>query len=387
MRDDAEGFAYPVADPSACVECGLCERVCPQRMPAAPVPPLSLWVARNPCEDERMASSSGGIFVMLAKQVLDGGGVVFGAVCDEHCEVRHAWADSMEGVRPMMGSKYVQSHLGDAYARVRDFLTQGREVLFTGTPCQVAGLHAFLGTRPRKGLLAVEVLCHGVPSRSVWRAFLAQEYGGAVRSIRFRDKAEGGWRQYRVVARGLSADGTSRDAVLSSLAHTTHPFMIGFLANLYLRPSCHACRFKQGQSHADLTLGDYWAALDEPVPLDDDKGLSVVVVGTQHGQDSLAALGVPLLRTTLRRAQRHNGGFESQARPHPRTAQVLRLDAQRRACVVCGAAMSASARPPGGGAVAPPGSMAEAADVWARVNICIEFLARHLIFSYLCSLN
>ena len=310
MREDAEGIPYPVVDSSACVECGLCERVCPQRVALAPVPPQSLWIARNPDESERMSSSSGGLFILLAKQVLARGGVVFGAVYDEHCEVRHTWADSLSGVRPMMGSKYAQSHMGDAYARVRDFLRQGREVLFTGTPCQVAALHAFLGAGSHAGLLMVEVLCHGVPSCGVWRTFLAETYGGRAVSINLRDKVESGWRNYRIVVRDACTDGDGRDAVLTSVVHHDHPFMRGFLANLYLRPSCHTCHFKQGQSHADLSLGDYWAALTEPTSLDDDKGLSVVVVGTPQGMNSLAALGVPMQSISPEKARLHNGGFE-----------------------------------------------------------------------------
>ena len=330
MREDEEGFLYPVVDARACVHCGLCERVCPLRHPGQESAPHKVLVGRNNDIGQRMASSSGGLFVLLAQRTIDRGGVVFGAVFDECWEVRHEWADTMEGVLRMMGSKYVQSRVGTAYRDVRQFLRQGREVLFVGTPCQVAGLHSFLGDQVGERLLLVEILCHGVPGAGVWRRYLAEEFGDApcdglsswnchlpIAGISFRDKSSGGWKDFHFTLRMQSGQGARHTADFLSEKHYANPFMQGFLANLYLRPSCYECRCKGGRSHADLTIGDYWAARVTDQELDDDHGLSLVLVNTSHGERSLQGLKAQFWDTDMERARLCNGGFCEHTAPHP----------------------------------------------------------------------
>ncbi len=181
LVEDGEGFLYPKVDTVGCIDCGLCEKVCPWINRPEKFPPKEVLAVKNRNETERMASSSGGVFIALAREVIGRGGVVFGAVFDEKWEVKHACAETLEDVRPMMGSKYVQSRIGDSYCQAERFLKAGRKVLFTGSPCQVAGLHAYL-RKDYTNLLSVDFLCHGVPSPGVWRQYLGETFYSARRA-------------------------------------------------------------------------------------------------------------------------------------------------------------------------------------------------------------
>ena len=338
LREDAEGFLYPEVDKERCIDCGLCEKVCPWQNRAVPVPPLEVLAVKNRNEEERLDSSSGGVFIALAKAVIRKGGVVFGAVFDRRWEVIHAYAESMEGVRRMMGSKYVQSHIGNSYKEAEQFLKQGREVLFCGTPCQIAGLHSFLH-KPYSNLLSVDFLCHGVPSPGVWRRYLVETFSISARraaagkntvlssslndmpvitGIAFRDKKLHGWKKFSFVVRGKSASKADKNSVLLSAKHFENPFMRGFLSNLYLRPSCYHCRCKNGVSHSDLTIADYWGIHRLMSDFDDDKGVGLVLLNTGKGESLFHALDMETRISTLGDAMRFNGGFKEDARQNPK---------------------------------------------------------------------
>lgn len=177
LEEDTEGFLYPQVDEETCIKCGLCEKVCPILNQADKLSVLEVLAVKNPDDGERMNSSSGGVFLPLAREVINHGGVVFGAVYDESWEVHHVYAEKIEDVYPMMGSKYLQSKIGNSFKDAERFLKQGREVLFVGSPCQIAGLRTYLRNKQYPNLLAVDFLCHGVPSPGVWRRYLAETYG------------------------------------------------------------------------------------------------------------------------------------------------------------------------------------------------------------------
>lgn len=228
LVEDTEGFLYPQVDEEICIKCGLCEKVCPILNQADKLPVQEVLAVKNPDEEERMNSSSGGVFLPLAREVINKGGVVFGAIYDKSWEVHHVYAEKIEDVYPMMGSKYLQSKIENTYKEAERFLKQGREVMFVGSPCQIAGLRTFLRNKEYPNLLAVDFLCHGVPSPGVWRRYLAETYGGygvkehgrlqatagkntvllsslnatsPIGDIKFRDKRESGWKKYRFVVR------------------------------------------------------------------------------------------------------------------------------------------------------------------------------------------
>lgn len=295
---DKEGFFYPKVDKSLCIDCHLCEKVCPVSNNENPKEPQKVIAAYNMNSVERSKSSSGGIFILLAKKIIAENGVVFGAIFDKTWNVKHVYTETLDGIYPMLQSKYVQSNIGDSYVKVKNFLKQGRKVLFCGTPCQVLGLKKFL-RKEYGNLFTVDFLCHGVPSPGVWRMYVDRELLPLARSatvgknsvlnlslnsmsvlsdIEFRDKSYYGWKKYGFIVRGKSASKADQNTVLLSDAHYTNPYMQGFLSDIFLRPSCYDCRCKNGKSGSDLTLGDFWYAEKVDSYIDDDKGLSLVLV-------------------------------------------------------------------------------------------------------------
>ena len=335
LNEDEEGFLYPVVDESVCINCGLCEKVCPIINRAEKLPVKEVLAVKNRNEAERMASSSGGVFIALARNTIEKGGVVFGAVFDENWEVKHAYAETLDGVRPMMGSKYVQSRIESSYCEAEKFLKQGREVLFTGSPCQIAGLRCYL-RRDYPNLLAVDFLCHGVPSPGVWRRYLNEALPGAARraaagkntvlssslksapvitGIEFRDKTLHGWKKYSFVVRGAASKADKNSVFLSDI-FSQNPYMRGFLSDIYLRPSCYQCRCKNGVSHSDLTIGDFWGVPKAMPDFDDDKGIGLVLVNTDKGKVVFSALNMDVRLTTIDAAKVGNGGFNEHVTQH-----------------------------------------------------------------------
>ena len=173
LKEDKEGFLYPTVNHAFCVECGKCEKVCPELHPFEVHEPLKVYAAKHQDDAVRKVSSSGGIFTLLADMVIDEGGVVFGACFDSDWSVVHDFTETHEGLQAFRGSKYLQSRIGNTYRQAEVFLKAGRKVLFTGTPCQIAGLKKYLH-KDYENLLAVDFVCHGVPSPLVWKKYLEE---------------------------------------------------------------------------------------------------------------------------------------------------------------------------------------------------------------------
>lgn len=315
MQEDDEGFLYPVVNRAACIDCRLCEKVCPMLRSLQQKPANEVLAIKNRNTADRMDSSSGGVFIALAQRTVATGGAVFGAVYDGKWEVAHSMADTPGGIRPMMGSKYMQSRTGDSFSHAERLLKSGRDVLFSGTPCQIAGLHAFL-QKDYSNLLSVDIACHGVPSVKVWRkyieeTFLRQDASTEITYVNFRDKQKEGWRRYNVVIKGRRNAGSTNETELSASVYVDNPFMRGFMSDVYLRPACHRCLFKCGACGSDLTIADYWGA-DLLMPdFADDKGVSLVIVNSDKGRKALNGLDTDARQTTLDGVERHNGGFTS----------------------------------------------------------------------------
>ena len=333
MVEDKEGFLYPQVDEKLCVACGLCEKTCPMLASNSPKKALAIYASINTIEEERMNSSSGGVFIALAKKVLNENGVVFGAVYDESWEVYHTYTEKIEGVYAMMGSKYLQSRVEKSFKDAETFLKQGRMVLFVGSPCQINGLNSFLKRKEYPNLLAVDFLCHGVPSPGVWRSYLYETYTvkqpirrkaeagkntvllsslnakSPIGDIKFRDKNESGWKKYRFVILKKSASKADQNSVLSSCIHSADSYMHLFLTDVILRPSCYDCQSKNGRNHSDLTIGDFWGAKDY-VANYDDKGISLVLCHTVKGKEIFKSLDLKNESVTFEQAVLHNGGFK-----------------------------------------------------------------------------
>jgi coenzyme F420-reducing hydrogenase beta subunit len=176
MQEGPEGFLYPVIEKEKCTSCKKCENVCPAIVQGNERKPLHVYAAKNLDEEIRHNSSSGGIFTLIAESIIQKGGVVFGARFNDNWEVVHDYTETVEGLAAFRGSKYVQSNIGDTYLKAKDFILSGRKVLFSGTPCQIAGLKAFL-QKDYDNLLTVDLVCHGVPSPLVWKMYLDELIG------------------------------------------------------------------------------------------------------------------------------------------------------------------------------------------------------------------
>lgn len=291
MQMDGEGFLYPQVDSSKCVDCHLCEKVCPVINQYEARTPLNVYAAKNSDDEVRCQSSSGGIFTLLAEQTIKDGGVVFGACWDKDWKVKHDYVENISNLQKSRSSKYLQSVIGDSYLKTEQFLKTGRKVMFTGTPCQIAGLKHFL-RKEYDNLLAVEVICHSVPSPGVWQQYLTTRLHALkweksdIRNISFRDKKTG-WKTYSFVIENENGN------ILTELS-SKNAFMRGFLADLYTRPSCHACPAKQLRSGSDITLGDFWGIESLKPEIDDDKGVSAIIVNSDKGKQVLHNINVEL---------------------------------------------------------------------------------------------
>lgn len=278
-------------------------KVCPVINQYGEREPLAVYAAKNTDDTVRMQSSSGGLFTLLAERTIEQGGVVFGARWDEEWNVRHDSVERKEDVAKFRSSKYLQSIIGDSYLKAEKYLKQGRQVMFTGTPCQIAGLKHFL-RKDYDNLLAVEVICHSVPSPGVWQQYLSEKLQSIglqksdIQQISFRDKSTG-WKTYSVVIKDKSGNEYRE---LSG----NNAFMRGFLVDLYTRPSCHVCPAKQLKSGSDITLGDWWGIDSLKPEIDDDRGVSAVTVNTEKGKSVIDSLDALLYEMPYDELLKHN---------------------------------------------------------------------------------
>ena len=279
MQEDSEGFKYPKVNTALCVNCGKCEKVCPVPKGISAKNTPKAYAAINTDDKIREISSSGGIFYLLAEYVISQKGVVFGAKFDEEFNVKHSYAQTMEEIYGFMGSKYTQSTIGDSYLRVKQFLTEGKLVLFTGTPCQIGGLKSFLN-KEYDNLICQDLICHGVPSPKVWQKYISfqqNDKNQKIQKVSFRNK-NSSWKTYSLYLE-FSNGNTFTEKFSANL------YMQSFLRDVCLRTSCYNCSFKSKSRDADLTLADFWGIQHIMPDMDDDKGTSLVLLHTQKGMD------------------------------------------------------------------------------------------------------
>lgn len=312
MSEDKEGFLYPIVDSVKCIDCGLCEKVCPVLHPLKNEAEPLVYAAINNDESIRMQSSSGGIFTLLAEYVIENGGVVFGACFDRDWNVVHDYTETKEGLVRFRGSKYVQSNVGNSFSQVKIFLDAGREVLFSGTPCQVAGLKNYL-RKPYPNLLTVDLVCHGVPSPDVWRKYLQETVCKAYRikknksavnicdyisDIKFRAKDKG-WKKY-------SFKIEYKDGRIEINPFYENPYMNIFLSNLSLRPSCYVCPAKLNNVQSDITLADFWGVNKIDPNIDDDKGCGLLFLNNKEKIGLLYSLQCMLFNQSIDSVSKYN---------------------------------------------------------------------------------
>lgn len=318
MVSDFEGFLNPKIQQDQCIGCKKCEKACAVLELPKVSASTKILAAKNIDTAVRLESSSGGIFTALAEKIIDQGGVVCAAVYDEAFAVEHRLAFTMQELAMMRGAKYVQSHAGHLFGRLKELLAAGKTVLFVGTPCQCAGLKSYLG-QDYEHLVLVDMICHGVPAPTVWKAYLDRrrvlDAGGAqIASINLREKTTG-WSKYAYSVMFRYTNGH-----LYSVRQGQDPYMRGFVGNLYLRPSCSDCSFKGIRRCSDLSLGDCWGIWDTHPEFDDDRGVSVLLIHSAKGQMLWSAISSQFhsMQLTEEDVTNYNSGAVHSSAPHPR---------------------------------------------------------------------
>lgn len=282
MNVQDDGFFYPVINTEKCIECGACKNTCPvievKKSQYINLDNTQCFGSYSLNNEIRIKSSSGGIFSELAIEILNSGGFVVGATLDEDMNVVHTIVDRLSELYKLRGSKYVQSRIGLLYSEVEKKLKNNKQVLFTGTPCQVSGLKKYLKI-DYHNLYLVEFICHGVPSSTSWNLFLNElktKYNSDIKSVKFRDKKYG-WKNYRLYIEFKNKN--------YSAIRSTGSWLNPFEKNIFLRNSCYECKFKYDNSDADIILGDLWGASSIDTEFDSELGSSVVIVRTEKGQE------------------------------------------------------------------------------------------------------
>lgn len=284
LNDKEDGFYYPLIDDKKCIKCGLCEKVCPyyNKQTISPNNLIKTLAVKNNDVEQRMRSRSGGVFPLLANKVIIDGGTVYGAVINETTfEVHHLRVDNLNDLPQLSESKYAESKLGDTFKHVIKDLKDGREVLFSGTPCQNAGLHHLLKVLKvnDERLVKVDLICHGYFSPVIFKDYVAWERSrqGEIKSFKFRDKAFG-WDSH------IESFITSKGKV------SGHDLADVFYTNAWLRPSCYECPFTNLHRFGDVTLADGWGVKHALPGFDDGKGVSSILLNTEKGVNRFAAI-------------------------------------------------------------------------------------------------
>ena len=276
FREDGEGFPAPFIQTEKCVECGLCSQACPVLHKPETYVTRKAYAAQLLDEEALKESSSGGLFTAFAREIFRRGGIVYGCAWDEKYVAVVRKAESESELKPMHRSKYVWSWAGDSFPEIKAYLDAGREVLFTGLPCQAAGLRKYLGKDYEK-LYVIACFCGGAPSPMAFQAYLkhlARRVPIEKLNLRFREKER----------RGAVISYQGRKARVHQ-GYLNNPYYFAFFTKIFLRRSCYHCLYRYRDRVEDITIGDYWGIEQYHPELDASKGVSAVLVNTEKGEN------------------------------------------------------------------------------------------------------
>ena len=276
MTLSSEGFYRPVVDKNRCTDCGRCITHCPELSWQAPLQhPPAVFAAWTTDDNVRMDSSSGGVFSELARATLNRGGAVVACAWNSQWDVEHIVVESWNDVPRLRGSKYIPSRMGKVISQILGLARQGREVLFCGTPCQVAAVSLALPNKLRHKVLLADLICHGVPSLKVFHQYREKTFPDGLDRYQFRAKTKG-WNC-------ASIEAITKTQLRFSVRVTGDVFQQAFqVHHLILMKSCHDCRFQGGPRPGDITLGDFWRV---PERWNDQRGVSVILANSDAGRE------------------------------------------------------------------------------------------------------
>lgn len=325
LKEDEEGFFYPIVNKEKCINCGLCKKVCPfinyeveqkENYPKA-------YAVKNKINKDIFNSSSGGVFIAIAKYIIKENGVVFGAAYDENNNVNHISVEREEDLFKLQGSKYVQSNILNTFKDAKESLDKGKKVLFSGTPCQIRGLKNFL-LKDYDNLITCDLVCHGVPSQKLFKTYLKsleEKYQKKIKKYDFRNKDKKGW--------GLTAKVTFEDGKSKYINSDFDSYYSNFLDCNTYRESCYNCKFTTTNRNTDITLADYWGILSIHNDFYDEKGVSLILVNSKSGLDLLnnIADNIELIETDLNYAITKNKNLiQPSVRPEKRNNIYKNID-------------------------------------------------------------
>lgn len=319
MKENEQGFKYPEVDKSKCIECQICKKICPILNQKERKNNIKAYACYNKNDIERNNSSSGGLFILLAKKIIEKNGVVFGAYLNTENKVVHGYAQNLDEIKKFMGSKYVQSDMNDNYQKVKDMLQQGKQVLFSGTPCQIEGLYAFLKIE-YGNLYTIDIICHGVPSPLVWEKYLnyrKKKDKQSPKKISFRNK-DNGWNLFNMKFTYQNAENYTKK-------FTEDIYMKSFLCNISLRDSCYNCSFKKINRKSDITLGDFWGIENIYPQMTDNKGVSAVIINSSKGQQMFSEVENELVlkEVKIEEIEKYNSAITKSVLPHKKRKQFF----------------------------------------------------------------
>lgn len=328
MVEDEHGFVYPQINKKQCVKCGACKKVCGYQNPPEKHKTEKVYAMATKNKKMLEQSASGGVFAMIARNFIENGGIVYGvALVQENTKLlpKHIRIDVIEDLVRLQGSKYVQSEIGTIYQQVKSDIQDGQKVLFSGTPCQIAGLKKYMG-REYNNLVTVEVICHGVPNARFFNDYIAymEQKRKTPKTVNFlfRDKSKG----QDETTKFLYADGTS-----NIVSGKTTSYVSLFLKSLIHRFNCYSCPFATSNRIADITLGDFWGfheeypELDKNIKLSNERGVSCVLVNTELGERTLQACHNKFIsiNSDWNRVARHNEQLQRPSKYSPVREKIL----------------------------------------------------------------
>lgn len=309
MIENKEGFLEPKIDYEKCTNCGMCYKKCPQinDVNSRRLENIEVYAAKNKNVEEQKASSSGGIFSILANYVLDKNGIVYGCAYNEDLVAEHIRIENKKELYKLRGSKYVQSNTKHTFTEVKEYLKNDKFVLYTGTPCQIAGLKAFLG-KDYETLILVDFICHGVPSPLLFKKYidwLQSKNISKIEEYNFRSKEKNDW--------GLNSKVKFNNGNTIYIPANLDAYYKSFLDGKTYRECCYKCKYANTQRNSDITIADFWGIQKEYPEFYDEKGVSAIIVNTEKGNNIIKNVEnkIEKISTSINQVKKYNSNLQS----------------------------------------------------------------------------
>lgn len=336
MHNDEYGFSYPIIDNEKCINCGMCKKVCAYQNIDETTQPQKAYAAQSKEEKIISSSASGGVFSAIASMILLDNGVVFGCAMENNSDginPVHIKVESIEDLKKLQGSKYVQSVTGNIYRQVKAELSSNRPVLFSGTPCQVAALKSFLGNKYYDNLFTIDIICHGVPSTEMFKSYIEyyeKKLNGKITEFKFRDKSKG-WG----LTGGVNYVTNNGKIKTKYIPKNLSSYTVLFLKSYIYRENCYSCKYASANRPGDITIGDYWGIEKEhPEYLkknggcfDEEKGISCLIINNNQGEKLISKYGetLDLKKSEFDNIARWNGQLNSPCEMSDKREEILKL--------------------------------------------------------------